>query len=358
MNKKTVAASVLLLVLLAWGQACGGDGDGGGAGGARGTVLRDCVLVPPSGFSDLGAPVALEYPEGSLWVFESLPREGGGELRNTLALVSDVDALCAQGPTLELDGDQQPVVALALSEAEVQANAARTDGRRLDLVPLGGFVHEGLGYLYYDQRLSGPGIFDSELLGRGLCIFEEGPTAPCLRVTVGGQTLLWGPVSHPFNRGGLVEGDYALLPGCFRPAAFEDMCTLARAPLASLEDPATYQYHNPFSGWQSDPSNAGVLFNHAGQLSLRWNTFLGSYLALGADIWESQVVAYTAPVPTGPWEGPDVLFDAVPPASFFLAGGVEHQSLAAQGDQLLRLSYFTNTTGPAHGLHLVTLQLE
>lgn len=345
---------VLALALLLGLAACGEDG----GAAVDGRVVSDCVVPLPEGVTDLGAPVALEYPEGSLWIFESLPLVGGGEVRNALAMVSSAEGACEAAPALVRDDDGKPVSCLELSAGEVVENAAREDGRRLDLVPGAGFVHESVGYLFYDERLSGPGIFDQETLGRGLCVFEDGPAKPCRRLTLDGSTRLWSPASHPFNRPGFIEDGFVLLPGCFRPAAFEDMCVLARAPLGGLADPSTYQYFNPFGDWQADYSNAGVLFRHAGRMSLRWNEYLGQYLALGADIWGSRFVAYLADEATGPYSNAIRLFDAVKPASFFLAGGQEHAALAGDGDRLLALSYFTNAEGPLHGLHLVIWELE
>jgi hypothetical protein len=322
-----------------------------------GDVVQDCVVPFPAGVADWGAPVSLEQADGSIWVWDSLTLQDGKSIRNAFGLVRTAADACAGRIDLVRDGAGRPASAIALSSAEIAANAARTDGRRLDLVATGGFVDAGRGFLYYEERLSGPGVFDSQLLGRGLCVFEHGETAPCTRVVRSGTTRLWGPDSHPFNRGGFVDdAGFALVYGCDQAAAFEDVCIVARVPVQEAADPAAYRFFNPFSGWIEDPRNAGNLFNRAGSFTVRWNAFLGRYTAIGTDIFASSVILSRSAEPTGDFDSPDVLFDAVKPASFFLAGGIEHAALSEEAGRIVRVSYFTNADGPEHGLHLVSFR--
>ncbi len=322
-----------------------------------GNVLQDCVVPLPGGVASWGAPVSLEHTDGSVWIWDSLTLQDGSGIRNAFALLRTAGDACAGNVELVRDGAGRPVPALALSSAEIAANAARTDGRRLELAPLGGFVHGSRGFLYYEERLGGPGVFDSHLLGRGLCVFEHGKTAPCTRVVRNGTTRLWEPDSHPLNRGGLIdEAGFALMYGCDHVAAFEDLCIVARSPIQQVGDPGAYRFFTPFSGWTEDPSNAGVLFNRPGSFTVRWNAFLDRYTAIGMDVFESRVTLSRSSEPTGPFDAPQVLFDAVEPASLFLAGGIEHGALSEEAGRIVRVSYFTNAVGSKHGLHLVSFR--
>ena len=246
-----------------------------------GAVVDDCLVPVPAGVDDLAAPVTLEFEGGSVWIWESLTMADGSEVRSAFALVESAKQVCTTGPTLVVDEAKAPVSALPLSAAEIADDAVREDGKRLVLVPSGGFVHDEVGYLYYEERLNGPGFFDSEFLGRGLCVFREGPTQPCERISVAGSTRLWTTETPPLNRGGVVSGDYAILYGCFRPAAFEDMCLAFRAPLAKLEDPGAYEVFNVFNGWGQDFTNGSVVMKHTGSLSIQWNNYLDKYCCFG-----------------------------------------------------------------------------
>src|SRR5262245_13050256 len=52
-----------------------------------GEIRRDCVVPVPRGVSDWGAPISLEYADGSKWIWESVTLEDGTEQRNVTALV-------------------------------------------------------------------------------------------------------------------------------------------------------------------------------------------------------------------------------------------------------------------------------
>ena len=103
-----------------------------------GAVTTDCVVPLP----DRGAPAALEYPDGTLWIFD----DGGA------AFVASIDDACAGVVATWPD----PV--LALTAEEEADDQTRTDGRAWALRPRGGVVAAGVGYLYYDRVLTGPGV--------------------------------------------------------------------------------------------------------------------------------------------------------------------------------------------------------
>jgi hypothetical protein len=221
-----------LTVLLA-GLASGCIDSLGQAETRVGEMLGDCVIGPPLGVSTLGAPVSLEYPGHSLWIWDSVTFDDGSVITNVAAEVPGAGAACS-GVVLASDGTGAPQSLLPLTEEEQGENAERTDGRRLALVPRGGFTHEGAGYLYYEHTLLGPGIFDSELLGTGLCVIDPGvESLICRRVVVDGTDVLFSPEARPLNQGGLVDGDRALILGCRRASYLSEPCTVTGVPLGA-----------------------------------------------------------------------------------------------------------------------------
>jgi len=146
-------------------------------------------------------------------IWRSLELADGQIVPNAAAFVSDDNPSvcfgcdlwprCCGGPRAPCSRSHQQ---------ETEANAARSDGRQLALVPFGGFVYAGLGYLFYDHALVGPGIFDEESQGTGLCVRAD-QAVTCIRVTVNGDTILWKPDQRILNSGGLVVDDRALVYG-------------------------------------------------------------------------------------------------------------------------------------------------
>lgn len=316
-----------------------------------GSLQRDCRLPLPTGVTELGAPAALEYPNETLFVWQSLALEDGTVVKNAAARASDAAKLCESGPELLRDERGVPRSLLQLNEAETLASN-RQEERRLELVPVGGFVHEGVGYLYYEPTWFGPGFFDAEKLGTGLCLIES--DEHCRRLEVGGDTLLFPPTARPLNQGGLVVGERALIYGCSHAASFNDPCTLSSAPLSELTHTAAYRVYNEFDGWVEEPTEASILFDRPGPLTV--SRFRDGYAAVGLDVFDSGFGLQFARSPSGPFPAPEWLFQALPPDGPFPSGGKEHSGLRRSG-RTLHVTYFTGRAGDGYGLHLASFEL-
>lgn len=318
-----------------------------------GHVVRDCVVPVPPGVSVLGAPTSLEFPNESLWIWNSLALDDGRTIANAWAHVTNVDSVCQDGPTLTLDSNGTPQSLLSLTDDELKANAARTDGRALALAPTGGFVYDGVGYLFYEQNLLGPGVFESELVGTGLCVVSG--DGACRRAEASGSSVLFPPSALPLNQGGLIAGDRALIFGCRQVASFSSPCTITGVPLDSLEDPTTYAYYNAFEGWVTDGTNATIILDHLGPLTV--SAFDDRFIATTLDIFATEFDLQFANAPTGEYDRPITLFSGVPPDTFFPAGGRQHSGLR-RDSRALYFSYFTNHAGAQGGLHLTSFAVN
>lgn len=316
-----------------------------------GQLTSDCVVPVPDGVRSLGAPASLEYPDGSFWIWRSLELADGQIVPNASALVSDATQVCASGVSLGLDASGAPASLLALTQQETEANVARTDGRQLALVPFGGFVYAGLGYLFYDHALVGPGIFDEESQGTGLCV-RAAQAVTCDRVSLNGDTVLWKTDQRILNSGGLVVDDRALVYGCRRVASFSTLCTVSGAPLDAIEVPSAYQVYNLFDGWVDQLSDASVIADELGPVTV--SAFSGTFMATILDIFESRFYVRRMPSATGAMDRRTAIFDALPPASWFLGGGREHSGLR-RSPRTIHVSYSTSGEA-APGLHLATFR--
>lgn len=324
-----------------------------------GEVVRDCVVPPPAGVAVLDAPVSLEYPDRSLWLWEELPGVDGIPRRGVGAWVASVDDACA-GPRLIADSAGAPAAVLALSPAEEAANASRTDGKRLALAPTGGVVHGGTGYLFYDLVERGPGPLDAITLGTGLCTLAPDATA-CDRVADGaGATLLWAPTARVLDRGGVVVADAdaaggarAVIAGCRRVAAFDDPCVVTGAPVAALAEPAAYQVYSVFAGWVDALTDATTFADAPGALTLA--PYDGGYLATSMAIFDHRVDVRRSSRATDGYGRPIAAFDVVPPdAWWFVRGGREHAALRPTPRSIV-VSYATDGAA-APGLHVVAFR--
>jgi hypothetical protein len=332
------------------------------ARGPLGRIVDDCVVPPPPGVAQWGAPVAVEYADRSLWIWDEIALADGRRVRNAGALVASAAGACRGDVDLVADGDGVPLPLVSLTAEEEAANAARTDGRRAQLSITGGFVQEERARVYYEKVLVGPGFFDAAVVGMGLCLIDDAG-GPCRRATPAAYpeepTLLWYRSPRVWNRGAFVAADgYAYLWGCLHAAAFEDLCAVARVPPDGAADPAAYRYAGWDGSWIDDAGNAGALLENAGALTPGFNAHLDRYVAVAADIWDPGIALYRADAAAGSYGDPVRLFDAVPPDDWFIGGGVEHSALADEGGRTIAVSYFSGGSGPEHGLHLVRFRFE
>lgn len=315
------------------------------------TVTSDCVL--PGG--PRTAAISLEFVEAgaSVWIWGTA--EGpDGPVDAAVSVVTDRARACADGVSLVEDDDGRPVSILTLTPAEQLANASRQDGRRLVLEPIGGFVHDGVGFLYYAHALLGPGFFDRERLGAGLCRMPS-PGAVCARAS---EAPLWGPNQPAPGESGFVGDDgRVLLARRVHAAAFDDFCTFARVFPEDAADPTAYEYAG-LTAWSSDPAAAVRAFDATGRVTLRDQPWIGRPVATVADIWSPSVAMRVLAEPDGSVVGsPVTLFAAVPPGDWFIGGGSEHAALGSADGREIVVSYSTDPTGAGPDLHLVTLRL-
>lgn len=341
-------------VILAALGACGCAEDISEEESGVGRTTRDCVVPVPDGVSELGAPVSLEYPGASLFIWESLTLSDGTVVPNAVARVESSSALCSSGPSLVLDESGTPQTLLALSEDEIAGNEAREDGRQLALSPRGGFSREDVGYLYYEHVLLGPGVWDAEVLGTGLCVVSS-PDEPCTRLEQDGSPMLWPPSEWPKNQGGIVYDGRAMVLGCRQIALFENTCVISSVPLDAIEDPTAYRYYSAISDWVEDPPSASGVLHLGGATTL--TAVNNRYAATNFDVFEPVFRLRFGSAPTGDYGSPIELFRGIGPEGPFTRGGREHHALAENNHSLV-FSYFVDRSGEDFGLHLVQFELN
>lgn len=83
--------------------------------------------------------------------------------------------------------------------------------------------------------------------------------------------------------------------------------SLARVPADRLLDRTAYRYWTG-RGWSAREDDAAPLVRGpAGELSVRWSSWYRTWLMMYLDDPTGQIVLRTAPSPTGPWSGPQVV---------------------------------------------------
>ena len=315
-----------------------------------GVLERDCPVPDPPQVTTLGAPTSLEYPNGSLWIWEWLVTPQGGLLSNAAAFVKDANDVCTNGPMLFEDQNGSPAPFLALTEEELDANAQ--GGVQLSLRPTGGFVYKGVGYLFYEHLHFSDSFMDGEVVGLGMCVRATNAQV-CDRVVVNNSTILWPADAPSMNRGGMVYGNTALMWGCKNVAHMTDICTLSGADMTQLLNPSAWKYWNGLNGvngWVDDGISAASLSFEFMPFAV--SPFGDEILITTLDMFDGAV---DARVMSDPFEEFDdarrvTLFQAAPPEDSFLSGGRVHTGLSR--DALTFYFSYATDNANAPGLHL------
>lgn len=322
-----------------------------------GTLLRDCVVSAPASVAAWTAPATLAYPDGALWIFQSAILVDGSAAPGPAIWIPSADAACA-GPTDLLRGpDGSPAALLALDDAETIANAGRSDGRALMLVPKAGFSAGGLGYLYYDHVLAGPDPFDLQLLGTGICVLDT-IAGTCARVVdAAGSTVLWLGDELPI-RSAFVDASMAYLLACRQPASLMQSCTLARVPPGSAGIIAAYEYFDAFQGWSASRTQATQVLDDLANVSLSYSPFHGRSTVVLTNPFDGKVSLRLGSAPDGSFGNPIPLFTAIAPApGTLLDGGAEQTSLRGDGGRVIHIAYAAGSFA-ARELHLASFQFD
>ena len=267
-----------------------------------------------------------------------------GASTSASALLTDADDAC-NGVELAQSGDT-PVPFLQLTEEEA---GPRDDGRTYELRPVGGLVHQGKGYLFYEHYLLGEEL-DAELLGTGLCI-SEADTHSCERVVVDGSSILW--TDRTLDQGGLVVDDRAVIFGCRKVATFSRPCIANGVDLDRLDEPDAYQVWNDFDGWSDDPAAATVITDALASVTV--SPFAGAYLETLVGVFGGPVIIRRSAQAPGPFEREIDTFQLVDSDSF-IRGGREHSGLRRHPTEI-HVSYVTDG-GSAPGLHLASYRFH
>lgn len=246
--------------------------------------------------ADVGADVLLQDGR-RIWVFGDTLRQqdfrGQKFVRNSMLMFSPG---CA---TVVMPSDHGAVV------------PDRDDGVGYWPMDIGAVHHTGydvVGVSLQRVRTTGPGVFDFEVLGPAIALFDvpfgEAPRLISVRDLgpddADPERPMWGAAIE-------TTADAAYIYGTARPgdgSTFGRSLQVARAPISDVANQAAWRYWDGHR-WQRDPAKAVVLIPAVGGVSEVLSVFRrnGSWYAVSKrdDYLGEDLVIWKAPSPTGPF---------------------------------------------------------
>jgi len=332
---------------------------GEGPAFARAETL--CVYLPPEDV-DWGGGFSLPFGTEAYWIFSETVVDSGGAYR----FLSNAGAVSHRAP-MDCSGELEPVVdaegslaqVIPFTEDEIERNETRTDGRRFVIWPTSGFVHDGVGWVFFRKVLL-TNYFDLATIGVGVARIDLGGIAE--RLAPGRYadepSLTWLSPQDDWGTGAFLGMDgHAYVHGCFERSSWDWVCRLARVDPESAGDPDAYEYWDG-SGWSDRVEQAVPVMTGATGLSIAWNGYLGKYLAVHTRFLANDVVARTAAEPWGPWSDPIDLFTGEAPSEFWIRDLHQHRAYATDDGRSLLLSYYSTPAAAPAGMRIVRLDLE
>lgn len=310
-----------------------------------------CLLFRPGWERTLAighdGTTSLPLPGGeSLWYFGdsfrgSLKTDGTRQIeatsRNSAAVVSNSNLASCFDNARYLDGAASEFLVHPANEDPKVRLAWALDSVRVGTTTL-------LFYGVYDVGPRG-GL---DLFRRGIGISTSRELPPRFQ-RPREETFLFGPSEPALGHSVLVREDVAFVFGAVdrREAGgmlFKDV-VLAKVPLSEIGNRSAYRFfHDSGKGapsWSSEVGNATVLFT-GGEGSVRWNSYLGSYLAFYIPPLGDKVLLRLAPNPWGPWSPEVEVVRCKTPDGSFCYYARQHAQLSSPDDREVVLTYDTN----------------
>ncbi len=204
-------------------------------------------------------------------------------------------------------------------------------------------------YLTVRMCAEGPMPVNFELVGAGLAVGDR-RNLMFHRIPYGNSTLWWKADLPQFGSSVLEVSDEKMfyVYGVLKDDAGIQRCYLARVNEDNIEQRDKYEYLiSDRAKWGSDPHQAiSMMQDMPNEMSVSWNPYLKSYLAVHSLDLTGKIVGRTAPEPWGPWSEPSVLWTVVPPRleytipyEHLIYAGKEHPELSAENGRILYITY-------------------
>lgn len=271
----------------------------------------------------------------------------------------------------QLDSAGAPTMLLPLSPTEEAFNQAHNVnncqeqpcGARWALWPESAVVNpaDNSALIFYMVVSAQPGNFNFQTIGTSVATWQnmqQPPQRPTLNppIVADHPDLIFMQNEPEFGSASFISNGTLYAYGC----DYNSGCQLGKVAPASAQDRSAWTFYAGNGNWSTQIGDAVSVFNDASILSISWNDYLQSYLAVYSPPFSQNVVMRTSPNPEGPWSGEKVAFVALPPADGSnVYDALAHAEYDSNGGQTLFVSYTRATTAPfSSEARLVMVQLQ
>jgi hypothetical protein len=272
----------------------------------------------------------------------------GTNLRSNTAGWADPTQPLDVTEPLDANGTPAPLIAFTAEEQTYNDSSGAPDDR-IALWPSSVIsINDQTALVFYLKLKVQPGFLNYEFIGTGIAEVTRDGTA-----AVRDDALLFTVPEPTFDHANLIGSDVYVYG---RLNAFG--YAVARVPLAHIRERDAYRFWDG-TDWVADVSESALVMRDIpGAVSVSYNEYLQTYIAVHSAVLSNTVVMRTADQPQGPWSEPVELFTGLIPDDSINYAGREHPELAQDNGRQIVVSYY-HPQGMFYGeLHLVDVVFD
>jgi hypothetical protein len=375
-------ASFLVLFLACTAAGCGRSSYSGPPPQLLVTNTKDLGPIPtnPDILGRDGAYSAL-FQGASVWLYgDTFIAKADAQNRTLLSdswsFTTDLNAQSGlTGFQERLDSTGAPTMILPETPAEQAFNQAHNVnncqaqpcGARWALWPGAIVVNpaDNTALIFYTVVSAQPGAFNFQGIGTSVATWQSLqslPQRPTLNppIVANHPDLVFTQNEPGFGSAAFISNGALYVYGCGIGTNGADKgCRLGKVAPSSAQDRSAWTFYAGNENWSSQLGDAVSVFTGDDILSVSWNNYLQSYVAIYSQVFSQNVMIRTSPKPEGPWSGETVAFVAMAPSSGNVFDAHAHSEFDLNGGQTIFVSYSRSTPAPfSSEVRLVSLTFE
>ena len=208
------------------------------------------------------------------------------------------------------------------------------------------------------------GNFNFQGMGGSVALwqsFQQQPQRPTFTppIVPNHPDLMFNGNEPSFGTAAFIGNSTLYVYGCGTPSNGSDKgCRLARVDPAKVQNRNAWTFYLGNGNWSSQDSKAVSVFTGGSIMSVSWNSYLQSYIAVYSAPFSQNVMLRTSPAPEGPWSAEDTAFVALQPVSGNVYDAHSHSEYDANGGKTIYVTYSRSTGTFTSELRLVAVELQ
>jgi hypothetical protein len=219
--------------------------------------------------------------------------------------------------------------------------------------------------IFYSVVRALPGSFNFQGIGTSVATWQSLQSQPQRQtlnppIVADHPDLMFAENEPGFGSAAFISSGTLYVYGCGVGTNGADKgCRLGKVAPSSAQDRNAWTFFAGNGNWSSKISEAISVFSGDDILSVSWNNYLQSYVAVYSQVFSQNVMIRTSPNPEGPWSGETLAFVAMAPSNGNVFDAHAHSEYDVNEGQTIFVSYSRSTPAPfSSEVRLVSVTLQ